>query len=126
MKATCIWQMATKSGTMVLNKNIILDFFNGVFVRFSTRGVQKHHNQLFGGSPCQKLFAKKVKEKISCRSPPSIFLSRFWPFLRMRQEAGAQKKSQKPQLKKKEVGAVAMAPTCSPPRSPPPPLPHSP
>jgi hypothetical protein len=24
------------------------------FVRFSTRGVQKHHKKLFGENPCQK------------------------------------------------------------------------
>jgi hypothetical protein len=32
-------------------------------VRFSTRGVQKHHKKLFGGNPCQKLLAKKVERK---------------------------------------------------------------
>jgi hypothetical protein len=36
-------------------------FFNGVFVRFSTRGVQKHHKKLFGENPCQKLLAEKVE-----------------------------------------------------------------
>jgi hypothetical protein len=35
-------------------------FFCGVSVRFSTRGVQKHHPKN-GGNPCQKLFAKKVE-----------------------------------------------------------------
>jgi hypothetical protein len=35
----------------------------GVFVRFSTRGVQKHHKKLFGGSPCQKPLAEKVEKK---------------------------------------------------------------
>jgi hypothetical protein len=29
----------------------------------STRGVQKHHKKLFGGSPCQKLSAEKVEKK---------------------------------------------------------------
>jgi hypothetical protein len=38
-----------------------LRFFNGVFVRFSTRGVQKHHKKLFGGNTCQKLLAEKVE-----------------------------------------------------------------
>jgi hypothetical protein len=37
--------------------------FYGVFVRFSTRGVQKHHKKLFGENPCQKLLAEKVEEK---------------------------------------------------------------
>jgi hypothetical protein len=35
--------------------------FYGVFVRFSTRGVQKHQKKLFGGSTCQKLLAEKVE-----------------------------------------------------------------
>jgi hypothetical protein len=33
------------------------------FVRFSTRGVQKHHKTLFGGSTCQKILAEKVEGK---------------------------------------------------------------
>jgi hypothetical protein len=37
-------------------------FSHGVFVRFSTRGVQKHHKNLFGESPCQKLLAEKVEK----------------------------------------------------------------
>jgi hypothetical protein len=41
----------------------LLTFFNGVFVRFSTRGVQNHHKELRWGSPCQKQFAKKVEKK---------------------------------------------------------------
>jgi hypothetical protein len=32
-------------------------------VRFSTRGVQKHHQKLFGGSLCQKPLAEKVEGK---------------------------------------------------------------
>jgi hypothetical protein len=32
------------------------------FVRFSTRGVQKHHKTLFGGNTCQKLLAEKVED----------------------------------------------------------------
>jgi hypothetical protein len=36
-------------------------FFYGVFVRFSTRGVQKHQKKLLGGNPCQKLLAEKVE-----------------------------------------------------------------
>jgi hypothetical protein len=38
-------------------------FFNGVFVRFSTRGVQKHHQKLFGENLCQNLLAEKVEKK---------------------------------------------------------------
>jgi hypothetical protein len=38
-----------------------LRFFYGVFVRFSTRGVQKHHKKLFGENSCQKLLAEKEK-----------------------------------------------------------------
>jgi hypothetical protein len=56
-------------------------FFNGVFVRFSTRGVQKHHTKLFWGSPCRKLFAKKVEKKnfvpVVCRFSFSFFLTAF-------------------------------------------------
>jgi hypothetical protein len=54
-------------------------FSHGVFVRFSTRRVQKHHKKLFGESPCQKLLAEKVEEKklFSCRLFPSIFFIAF-------------------------------------------------
>jgi hypothetical protein len=44
--------------------------FYGVFVRFSTRGVQKHHNKPFGENPCQKLLAEKVEKT-------TFFLSSF-------------------------------------------------
>jgi hypothetical protein len=52
----------------------------GVFERFSTRRVQKHHKKLFGGSPCQKLLAEKVKKKklFFYRLFPSIFLNRVF------------------------------------------------
>jgi hypothetical protein len=49
-------------------------------VRFSTRGVKKHHKKLFGENLCQKLLAEKVEKKnlFSFRLFPSIFfLSRF-------------------------------------------------
>jgi hypothetical protein len=48
-------------------------------VRFSTRGVQKHHKTLFGGNTCQKLLAEKVEEKklFSFRLFPSIFFIAF-------------------------------------------------
>jgi hypothetical protein len=40
-------------------------------VRFSTRGVQKHHKKLFGENLCQKLLAEKVEKK------KTFFLSSF-------------------------------------------------
>jgi hypothetical protein len=53
--------------------------FYGVFVRFSTRGVQKHHKKRFGGNPCQKLLAEKVEKKqlFSCRLSHQIFFIAF-------------------------------------------------
>jgi hypothetical protein len=65
--------MATKCGRL---GNFF--FFNGVVVRFATRGVQKHHKKKVGENPCQKLLAEKVEEKnlFSCLFP-SFFLSRF-------------------------------------------------
>jgi hypothetical protein len=39
-------------------------------VRFSTSGVEKYHKNLFGSSPCQKLFAQKVEKN-------TFFLSFF-------------------------------------------------
>jgi hypothetical protein len=47
----------------------------GVFVRLSTRGVQKHHEKLFVGSPCQKLLAETVEKKIFF---PVVFSHRFF------------------------------------------------
>jgi hypothetical protein len=38
-------------------------------VRFSTRGVQKHHKKLFGENLCQKLLAEKVEKKNFFLSP---------------------------------------------------------
>jgi hypothetical protein len=48
-------------------------------VRFSTRGVQKHHKKLFGENICQKLLAEKVEKKklFSFRLFPSIFFIAF-------------------------------------------------
>jgi hypothetical protein len=63
-------------------------------VRFSTRGVQKHHKKLFGESPCQTLLAEKVERKKNFFPfvfPVDIFLSRFWPFLCMRSPKTPQK-----------------------------------
>jgi hypothetical protein len=41
------------------------------FVRFLTKGVQKHHEQLFGENPCQKPLAEKLRKK------RIVFLSSF-------------------------------------------------
>jgi hypothetical protein len=49
--------------------------FTSAFVRFSTRGVQKHHKTLFGGSTCQKLLAEKVERK---NFSPFVFSHRFF------------------------------------------------
>jgi hypothetical protein len=40
--------------------------FYGVFVRFSTRGVQKHHTKLLGKSMSKTFFAKKVEDFFPC------------------------------------------------------------
>jgi hypothetical protein len=63
-------------------------------VRFSTRGVQKHHKKLFGENPCQKLLAEKVERFFFfflSSFPVDFFLSRFWPFLCMRSSKTPQK-----------------------------------
>jgi hypothetical protein len=58
----------------------IFNFFYGVFVRFSTRGVQKHHKKLFAESLCQKPLAEKVekKKRFSFRLFPSNFFYRVF------------------------------------------------
>jgi hypothetical protein len=55
MKAAYIWQMINQEGRYLP----FFLFFIGVFVRFSTRVVQKHHKKLLGGNPCQKPLAEK-------------------------------------------------------------------
>jgi hypothetical protein len=74
MKATYIWQIATtyRAGRYLFFVNT-WPFFYGVFVRFSTRGVQssKTPQEAF---PCQKLFAKKVEKK----TIPVVFPLRFF------------------------------------------------
>jgi hypothetical protein len=45
-------------------------------VRFSTRGVQKHHKTLFWGNTCQKLLAEKVERKKNFF--PFVFSHRFF------------------------------------------------
>jgi hypothetical protein len=44
-------------------------------VRFSTRGVQKHHTKLFGENLCQKLLAEKAEKK---KSFPFVFSHRIF------------------------------------------------
>jgi hypothetical protein len=56
---------------------IFLICFNGVFVRFSTRGVFKPPSKNLGGNPCQKLLAEKVEILFSCRVFPSISFIAF-------------------------------------------------
>jgi hypothetical protein len=53
----------------------LCEIFYGVFVRFSTRGAQKHHLKLFWENLCQKLLAEKVES----REKELFFLSSF-PF----------------------------------------------
>jgi hypothetical protein len=48
-------------------------FFNGVFARFSTRGVQKHHKNVLGGINVKTFWPKKLRGK------KLFFLSSF-PF----------------------------------------------
>jgi hypothetical protein len=38
-------------------------YFYGVFVRFSTRGVQKHHKKLFGKIHVKNFWPKKLRKK---------------------------------------------------------------
>jgi hypothetical protein len=48
-------------------------------VRFSTRGVQKHHKNFFGKIHVKNFWPKKLREKklFSCRLFPSIFFIAF-------------------------------------------------
>jgi hypothetical protein len=41
----------------------ICDFFYGVFVRFSTRGVQKHNKKLFGKIHVKNFWPKNLRKK---------------------------------------------------------------
>jgi hypothetical protein len=61
---------------------LIFVLFYGVFVRFSTRGVQKHHKNFFGEVQCQKPLAGKIEKKTPfflSSFPIDFVLSRFWP-----------------------------------------------
>jgi hypothetical protein len=70
--------------TLFIFYYLFFNLFYGVFVRFSTRGVQKHHKKLFGENLCQNLLAEKVEKKNPFVFSHRLFLSRFWPFLCMR------------------------------------------
>jgi hypothetical protein len=78
MKATYIWQMINYVGRCLFFF-FFGDFFYGVFVRFSTRRVQKHHKKLFGKVHVKNFWPKKLRKKklVSCRLFPSIFLIAF-------------------------------------------------
>jgi hypothetical protein len=56
-----------------------LRFFNGVFVRFSTRGVQKHTKKLLEKIHVKSFWPKKLRPKknLFLSSFPVDFLSRF-------------------------------------------------
>jgi hypothetical protein len=77
-------------------------FFKYVFGRFSARGVQEHHKNIFAKSPCRKKnpkkignkidvsfcknnrvekFLQKVRPKIQNRLFLVFFFARFWAFL---------------------------------------------
>jgi hypothetical protein len=91
--------------------------FYGVFVRFSTRGVQKYHKNVlvFGENPSQKLLAEKVeKKKMLSSFPINFFLSRFFAvFLHeepknttkiFSKTRGLPKKRKRKQARKKQSG----------------------
>jgi hypothetical protein len=58
------------------------NFVWGIYVRFSTRGVQKHHDMFLGEAhvKCQRLLAEKVerKKKKSCFHFHVAFPHRFF------------------------------------------------
>jgi hypothetical protein len=57
------------------------DFFYGVFVRFSTRGVQKHHKNFLWGVHVKSFFEKveeKGKKTFSLSSFPSALFYRVF------------------------------------------------
>jgi hypothetical protein len=71
LKPTYIWQMASKWGRSVPSFFLIfLILFYGVFVRFSTRGVQKHQKQI--------LAEKVERKKKSCRISSSALFYRVF------------------------------------------------
>jgi hypothetical protein len=74
-----------------------LDFFFSTFLgRFSARGVQKHHKNIFAKSPCRKPFDKKFDVNFSSTF---FVLSRFRVFF----SDGSSKTQQKTFCKKNRV-----------------------
>jgi hypothetical protein len=87
LKATYIWQMATKWGRSVLLKtNICFNYFLWRFCAFFNKASSKTPNFFFWGEPCQKPLAEKVEKKnlfpVVCSH--RFCLSRFLPYLCMR------------------------------------------
>jgi hypothetical protein len=81
---------------------------NGVFVRFSTRGVQKHHQKFFGEIPypMSKTAAKKTEGNkpfflaLLLLRPSICFIAFFFgPFLCMRSSKGPENLKKSPQKK---------------------------
>jgi hypothetical protein len=71
---------------MGVSLSLFVDFFSGISVPFSTRGVQssKTPQETFWKEIMSKTFYKKVeggKAFFPAISPFGFFLSRFWPFL---------------------------------------------
>jgi hypothetical protein len=68
--------MATKWGRLVpfFFLFFFLRIFNGVFVRFLTKGVQKHYKNVLGEIHVKNFWPKKLRKKprFSCRFFPSI------------------------------------------------------
>jgi hypothetical protein len=77
LKAPYIWQIATKFygvGTCLFFFFLGVFFSpsaNGVFVRFSTRRVQKHRKNIFGEVHVKKVLPKKLRET---KNPVVCFL----------------------------------------------------
>jgi hypothetical protein len=86
MKATYIWQMINQVGRYLLF--FIFNFnFLWRFCAFLNKGSSKTPLKTFWENPCQKLLAKKVERKknfFPVVFSHRFFLSRFWPFLCMR------------------------------------------
>jgi hypothetical protein len=77
LKATCIWQIATKWEQVCAFLFLMFAYFLcGVFVRFSGRGVEK----LFSTRPCQNIFAQQLRGGNYFPVVfPLDFLLPFWP-----------------------------------------------
>jgi hypothetical protein len=71
-QATSFWQKSTQKGTYVL------PFFHGVFRRFLSRGVQKHHTTFSRGNHGKNILQQKIEEgkKLFTKHPMSLFYSR--------------------------------------------------